>query len=68
MFSIYLLNYVYIFRPLQPFSPKIFLYVLRNAKTDFLRCIDYLSFTKDRIKHDLLQIQVFVLQLNFLNY
>ena len=29
-----------------------FLYVLRNAKTDFLRCIGYLSFTKDRIKHD----------------
>ena len=24
----------------------------RNAKTDFLRCIGYLSFTKDRIKHD----------------
>ena len=28
---------------------------LRNAKTDFLRCIGYLSFTKDRMKHDLLQ-------------
>ena len=24
-----------------------FLYVLRNAKTDFLRCIGYLSFTKE---------------------
>ena len=34
--------------------------MLRNAKTDFLRCIGYLSFTKDRIKHDLLQTQVFV--------
>ena len=45
-----------------------FLYVLRNAKTDFLRCIGYLSFIKDRIKHDLLQTQVLVLQLNFLNY
>ena len=45
-----------------------FLYVLRNAKTDFLRCIGYLSFTKHRIKHDLLQTQVLVLQLNFLNY
>ena len=42
-----------------------FLYVLRNAKTDFLRCIGYLSFTKHRIKHDLLQTQVLVLQLNF---
>ena len=31
--------------------------MLRNAKTDFLRCIDYLSFTKKRIKHDLLQTQ-----------
>ena len=29
--------------------------MLRNAKTDFLRCIGYLSFTKDPIKHDLLQ-------------
>ena len=34
----------------------------------FLRYIGYLSFTKDRIKHDELQIQVLVLQLNFLNY
>ena len=41
----------------------IFLYVLWNAKTDFLQCIIYLSYTKDRIKHDLLQTQ-----LNFLNY
>ena len=30
--------------------------------------ISYLSFTKKRIKHDLLQTQVLVLQLNFLNY
>ena len=43
-----------------------FLYVLRNAKTDLLRCIGYLSFNKHRIKHDLLQTQVLVLQLNFL--
>ena len=42
--------------------------MLRNAKTDFLRCIGYLSFIKDRIKHGLLQTQVLVLQLNFLNY
>ena len=41
--------------------------MLRNAKTDFLRRIGYLSFTKDRIKHDLLQTQVLILQLNFLN-
>ena len=27
--------------------------MLRNAKTNFLRCIGYLSFTKHRIKHDL---------------
>ena len=33
--------------------------MLRNAKTDFLRCIVYLSFTEDRIKHDLLQTQGF---------
>ena len=26
--------------------------MLGNAKTDFLRCIGYLCFTKDRIKHD----------------
>ena len=32
--------------------------MLRNAKTDFLRCIGYLSFTKDRIKHDLLQTEL----------
>ena len=40
--------------------------MLRNAKTDFLRFIGYLSFTKYRIKQDLLQTQVLVLQLNFL--
>ena len=39
-----------------------------TALEPFLRCIGYLSFTKDRIKHDLLQTQVLVLQLNFLNY
>ena len=33
--------------PLQPISPKIFC-MLWNAKTNFLRCIGYLSFTKDR--------------------
>ena len=33
-----------------------------------LRCIGYLSFTNDRIKHDLLQTQVLVLRLNFQNY
>ena len=42
--------------------------VKEHAKTDFLRCIGYVSFTKDRIKHDLLQAQVLALQLNFLNY
>ena len=30
--------------------------------------IGCLSFIKDRIKHDLLQTHVLVLQLNFLNY
>ena len=34
----------------------------------FPRCIGFLSFTKDPIKHDLLQTQVLVLQPNFLNY
>ena len=49
--------------PLQPFSPKISVCVKER-----LRCIGYLSLTKNRIKHDLLQTQVLVLQLNFLNY
>ena len=39
-----------------------------KAKTNFLRCIGYLSFTKDRIRLDLLLILVLVLPLNFLNY
>ena len=28
---------------------------VKERKEDFLRCIGYLSFTKDRIKHNLLQ-------------
>ena len=32
--------------------PYNFAVMLRNAKTNFLRCIGYLSFTKDRIKLD----------------
>ena len=43
----------------------------RNQKkipTNFLRCIGYLSFTKDHTKLDLLQILALVLPLNFLNY
>ena len=32
------------------------LVMLRNAKTNFLRCIGYINFTKDRIKLDLLNI------------
>ena len=30
--------------------------------------LEFISFTKHRIKHDLLQTQVLVQQLNFLNY
>ena len=41
----------------------IHLYVINN-----MTYIGYLSFTKHRVKHDLLQTQVLVLQLNFLNY
>ena len=37
-----------------------------KAKTNFLRCIGYLSFTKDHTKLDLLQILALVLLLNFL--
>ena len=37
-------------------------------KANFLRCIGYLSFTKDHTKQDLLQILALVLILNFLNY
>ena len=39
-----------------------------KAKTNFLRCTGYLSFTKDHTKQDLLQILAPVLLLNFLNY
>ena len=45
-----------------------FLFVSMKAKTNFLRCIGYLSFTKDHTKQDLLQILALVLLLNFLNY
>ena len=45
-----------------------FLFVSMKAKTNFLRCIGYLSFTKDGTKLDLLLILVLVLPLNFLNY
>ena len=45
-----------------------FLFVSMKAKTNFLRCIGYLSFTKDHTKLDLLLILVLVLPLNFLNY
>ena len=45
-----------------------FLFVSMKAKTKFLRCIGYLSFTKDHTKLDLLQILALVLPLNFLNY
>ena len=40
-----------------------FLFVSTNAKTNFLRCIGYLSFKKDHIK-----LLVLVLPLNVLNY
>ena len=30
---------------------------VKERQADFLRCIGYLSFTKDRIKHDLLQLK-----------
>ena len=45
-----------------------FLFVSMKAKTNFLRCIGYLSFTKDHTKLDLLQILALVLPLHFLNY
>ena len=41
---------------------------LEEVDGDFLRCIGYLSFTKDHTKLDLLQILALVLPLNFLNY
>ena len=48
--------------------PVKFLVVSMKVKTNFLQCIGYLSFTKDRTKLDLLQILALVLLLNFLNY
>ena len=48
--------------------PESFLFVSMKAKTNFLRCIGYLSFTKDHTKLDLLQILALVLLLNVLNY
>ena len=42
--------------------------MLRNAKTNFLRCIGYLSFTKDRIKLDSLPTLALALQQNCLNH
>ena len=45
-----------------------FLFVSMKAKANFLRCIGYLSFTKDHTKLDFLQIRALVLLLNFLNY
>ena len=41
---------------------------VNEGQDKFLRCIGYLSFTKDRIKLDILQILVLGLRLNFLNY
>ena len=51
-----------------PVCVNDFLFVSTKAKTNFLRCIGYLSFTKDHTKLDLLQILALVLPLNFLNY
>ena len=42
--------------------------MLRNTKTNFLICIGYLSFTKDRIKLDSLPTLALALQQNCLNY
>ena len=47
--------------------PKSLLYMLRNAKTGFLRCIGYPSFIKYRIKLDSLQILALVQLQNFQN-
>ena len=41
---------------------------VNEGQDNFLRCIGYLSFTKDHTKLDLLQIRALVLLLNFLNY
>ena len=48
--------------------PVKFSVCVNEAKTNFLRCIGYLSFTKGHTKLDLLQILALVLPLNFLNY
>ena len=40
--------------------PLSFLFVSMKAKTNFLRCISYLSFSKDHTKLDLLQIRALV--------
>ena len=42
------------------------MFVSMKAKTNFQRCIGYVSFTKDCTKLDLLQILALVLPLNFL--
>ena len=42
--------------------------MLRNANTGFLRCIGFLSFTKDRIKLDSLPTLALALQQNCLKY
>ena len=48
--------------------PVKFSVCVNEGQANFLQCISYLSFTKDRTKLDLLQIQTLVLLLNFLNY
>ena len=48
--------------------PVKFSVCVNEDQDKFLRCIGYLSFTKDRTKLDLLQILALVLPLNFLNY
>ena len=42
--------------------------MLRNAKSNFLRCIGYVTSTKDRIKLDSLPPLALALQQNCLNY
>ena len=48
--------------------PVKFSVCVNEGQATFLRCIGYLSFTKDHTKLDLLQIRALVLLLNFLNY
>ena len=48
--------------------PVKFSVCVNEGQDNFLRCIGYLSFTKDHTKLDLLQILALVLPLNFLNY